>query len=140
MKIEGLELTSERYNELHENVERGAALLDEKIPGWESDVRGFILNGMFRMNSWESCVIGSVERAKYFYRDVTVPGAPMLRQELVIQFNGTELVSESEAERHGFMIGFEADEYAGVDVEYFVLERLWRAEIQSRFPDEEISE
>lgn len=105
-----------------EAAARGAALLDEKVPGWHNEVRGAIRDGLFRMNDWARCVVGTVER-------ITVTGLDGGGSEQVISFNGTRLVGEDEAAHYGF-VWAEAPEIED-DGD---LDGAWKREVEKRKP------
>lgn len=95
-----------------ENVARGAALLDEKVPGWARTVQGAMTEGYFEICDWEHCVAGTLEM---------VWGTGSGR---TIQFNGTSIAAYGrEAVEYGFVTQF--DDWGELDA-------AWRAEVAKR--------
>jgi len=106
------------------NVERGAALLDKKVPGWEKTVRTAMTAGYFNMERWDSCMAGTLE----LVRSATPDEMESAYESddglgLVIQLNGTSLTTVAEARRYGFFAeGCYWDE----------LDALWREQVEKR--------
>lgn len=75
-------------------VERGAKLLDEKLPGWADTVQGKMTDGLFDMTMWDTCIVGSLELA--WVTD---------ERRTYFTFNGTRIAAYGkEAEDYGFNI------------------------------------
>jgi hypothetical protein len=103
---------------MEERVERGAKLLDEHVEGWADEVQGAILDGLFDMSNWDSCVVGQLEL--------------QLRSQGVgpeIYFNGTKVGRWVDASDHGFTLG---DDMRGGRDEWDALEWLWVERVRER--------
>jgi hypothetical protein len=85
-----------------ESVERGAALLDKKLPGWADKIQRAMFDGRFEMAHWDSCIAGTLELVKYG-TDKNV-GEAIKKGTLAvgIALNGILIVDEKEAASYGF--------------------------------------
>lgn len=106
--------------DLEANVQRGADLLDEKVPGWAATVRDNILDGLFSVRDWDRCVIGTLE---------------LLRAEAgchVIVFNGTMINKWGNATcALGFDVAENVYDKRG-SAAFVELRRLWEIEVVRR--------
>ena len=114
-----------RTQELAERVERGAALLDEKKPGWAKLIRGAMLAGIYNFGTWKTCIAGTLEMVKW--QDAST--GKDHRERLLIVLNGDVLCGVEEAARHGFCSEREDDEL-NEDLE--VLEAEWALQVTKR--------
>jgi hypothetical protein len=105
---------SDKYN-MAEAVARGAAKLDETIPDWFQRVHGAMTRGYFYMSRWDACIAGTLELVSYNAQD-----------QVVITFNGEQLVGYDEALEYGFVT---TGEKHG---DWDTLESYWRGEITKR--------
>lgn len=112
-------------NTIAERVERGARLLDLKVPGWERKINRAVFNGSFDMTSWSQCVAGTLELVKFVDDTDDLVESP-----LTICLNGSSLVGLDEAELHGFTLARSCS-----DEEWAKLEEHWLAEVDSRLDD-----
>lgn len=109
-------------SQLEENVDRGAALLDKKVPGWEEKVNKAIFAGNFDMQAWDSCIAGTLELVEFNLGEVR------------ICLNGDSLVGEEQAVAHGFDVP--EDEDGDPDYgDYDILDRLWREKVDQRLKE-----
>lgn len=108
-------------DKIAERVERGAQLLDLKVPGWERKIDRAVFNGSFDMTQWAQCVAGTLELVEF-----VMPGSPVTP--LTICLNGSSLVGLEEAREHGFTL-------SGSDEAWEHLEECWMAEVDSRLGD-----
>jgi hypothetical protein len=123
-------------SDIEANVERGAALLDEKVPGWAAKVNSGILDGMFDMSKWEHCVCGQLELLKI--ATVVIHGEEVERS--VISFNGEAISRYIRNDANSIVaLGFalseddsDEDTYLPMSVRYQKLEELWRLEVAKR--------
>lgn len=105
-------------DKMEERVERGAKLLDDHVEGWAYEVQGAILDGLFDMTNWDSCVVGQLElQIRNYY------GGPE------IYFNGTRVGHWVDAARHGFTIG---DDIPSGEAQWERLQRLWVEQVRER--------
>lgn len=103
-----------------EAVEQGALLLDKYRPGWWTTVDGAITDGLFRMDDWDSCMVGTLElwaRMDDFhpYR--------------MIGFNGLSFRASSEQTR---WVGFLPLNGEDNNDDFDLLDTLWRAQVEKR--------
>src|SRR5262245_18373025 len=111
-----------RYNQ-RSHVELGAALLDEKRPGWAGEIRGAMTRGLFDMASWESCVAGTLEMVR------------INEGQLEIRLNGTRLVVDAEFDRYGFVAGryyYRSERSISDYAAWEDLDELWREQVDKR--------
>jgi hypothetical protein len=119
------------------DVKRGAELLDKYVPEWYNKINGAILDGVFNMNDFNKCALGTLEL-------VTRNGDPS------VQFNGTVITSwtQESSTNHGFCPSDEAEELAETfsrteleaidpelwsgDFPFVVLDDLWKVEVKKR--------
>ena len=104
---------------IEERVAKGAALMDEKVPGWERKIDTASLD----MGQCPRCVIGQVlginETLPYLYQ---MSEFAEKCQSLGLEFGGYD---DNGIEDHGFDVSDDDDEYA-------VLGTAWLAEIARR--------
>jgi hypothetical protein len=111
---------------LAQAVANGARMLDVHRPGWEKTVKDSMIRGLFNMDNWDHCMVGTLEMFKYVGSG-----------ENVIAFNGLEVPVDD-----AFFYGFDVDRNYHTDIRWtrefeshdgFVeLDRLWRLEIEAR--------
>lgn len=106
-----------------EAVERGAALLDQKVPGWENKIQKAIFNGTFDITNWDHCVVGTLELVsrESGNRNGTLGFG--------IALNGTVIVDYSEAEEYGFTL---RDDISESGEAWDLLASLWEDQVVRR--------
>jgi hypothetical protein len=103
-------------------VEQGALLLDKYRPGWHRTVNGAITDGLFRMDSWESCMVGTLELW-------TVKNEAHLEYHEYIGLNGISFRANDMRAR---WMGFLPIDIRNAYEDFDKLEDLWRAQVEKR--------
>ena len=111
--------TKTALQQLKENVERGAALLDEKVPDWFEKIDTSSLS----MTSSCNCVLGKLFQHYYSGRNVL--------------FGVTVRNNVYTCQSHGFSCALKY--LQGHDIGWEILDDLWLAEIRGRLLEKELS-
>lgn len=103
-------------------AERGAELLDEKVPGWAETVQGRIHDGFFNMRRWDTCIVGTLELMQ------------TLRGERVIVLNGVTVspYEGDEAALYGFVVPDTEYDPHTWDRSWGDLQRAWEKQVRRR--------
>lgn len=105
-----------------EAVEQGAQLFDKTMPGWETTVQGAMSDGLFRMENWDRCMVGTLEL--WVDREHHDEG--------YVSFNGLSFRARSNESRWVGFLPLSYDDDAGFNV----LDRLWREQVNKRTGEE----